>query len=165
MILDWYINKVPTVLGLITGIVAGLVGITPASGFVTAPSAIVIGSLASITGFFFITKVKEYFKYDDSLDVFAVHGMCGIVGAIATGIFATKSINPDGANGLLYGGGSSQLLVQLLTVLVAIVFSAVGTLILLKITDLLVGLRVTKREENIGLDLTQHHEVGYTLID
>lgn len=165
IILDWTVNKVPTVLGAITGIVAGLVGITPASGFVSAPAAMIIGMLASLFGFYFVTYVKERFKYDDSLDVFGIHGICGIIGAIATGLFATKSINPDGANGLFYGGGSGQLFIQIITVAVAIVFSAVGTLILLKVTDLLVGLRVSKRDENIGLDLTQHHEVGYTLID
>ncbi len=157
MILDWKFNEVPTVLGVITGIVGGLVGITPAAGFVTPIGAIIIGALASIVGFIFVTKVKSAFGYDDSLDVFGVHGMCGIVGALATGIFATKSINPDGADGLFYGN-PGQLGVQALTVVVAIVFSAVGTFIILKIVDLITGIRVEKRDENIGLDLTQHRE-------
>lgn len=164
MILDWKFNEVPTVLGVITGIVGGLVGITPAAGFVTPVGAIIIGALASIVGFIFVTKVKGSFGYDDSLDVFGVHGMCGIVGALATGLFATKTINPDGADGLFYGN-PGQLGVQALTVLVAIVFSAVGTYVLLKIVDLVTGIRVEKRDENIGLDLTQHHETGYTLVD
>jgi Amt family ammonium transporter len=164
MILDWKFNEVPTMLGVITGIVGGLVGITPAAGFVTPIGAIIIGVMASIVGFIFVTKIKGSFGYDDSLDVFGVHGMCGIVGALATGLFATKTINPDGADGLFYGD-PGQLGVQALTVLVAIVFSAVGTYIILKIVDLTTGIRVEKRDENIGLDLTQHRETGYTLVD
>jgi ammonium transporter, Amt family len=164
LILDWIMNEVPTVLGVITGIVAGLVAITPAAGFVTPMASIAIGAGGSLIGFIFVTKVKEKFGYDDSLDVFGVHGMCGIFGAIATGLFATKGINDGGADGLFYGN-ASQLWVQLLTVGVAIVFSAAGTFIIYKIVDKLVGLRVEKRDENIGLDLTQHHEAGYTLVE
>jgi len=164
MIMDWIENKVPTMLGLITGIVAGLVAITPAAGYVKPLPAIFIGASGSIVGFVFVTKVKSRLKYDDSLDVFGVHGMAGITGAIMTGIFATKAINPAGADGLLYGN-PSQLLVQSLAVLVAVVFAAVGTVILFKIVDVTVGLRVARKDEHIGLDLTQHHEAGYTVME
>ncbi len=162
--LDWKFNEVPTVLGVITGIVAGLVAVTPAAGFVTPISAIFIGITGSIFGFIFVTKIKPKFGYDDSLDVFGVHGIAGIVGALATGILATKSINPDGADGLLYGN-AHQLWVQFITVLAAVLFSAIGTYILLKIVDSTLGLRVDKKSEYLGLDLSQHHEVGYTLMD
>ncbi|MCP4131824.1 MAG: ammonium transporter [bacterium] len=162
LIMDRMINKVPTMLGVITGIVAGLVAITPAAGFVTPMAAIVIGIGGSVFGFIFVTYVKEKFGYDDSLDVFGVHGVAGIFGAIATGIFADKAIG--GTDGLL-NGNAGQLGVQALTVLVAIVFAGVGTFIIFKVVDALVGMRVDSREENIGLDLTQHHEAGYTLID
>ncbi len=164
MILDRKINGVPTVLGVITGIVAGLVAITPAAGYVTPLSAIAIGAMASMAGFFFVTKVKKYFGYDDSLDVFGIHGVCGIVGALATGLFATKTINPDGADGLFYGN-PGQLGIQAITVLVAIVYSGIGTYLLLKLVDKIVGIRVERKDEHIGLDLTQHHETGYTLMD
>jgi ammonium transporter, Amt family len=162
MILDWIVNKVPTMLGVATGLVAGLVAVTPAAGYVTPLSAIAIGAIATLFCFFFVTKVKEKFKYDDALDVFGVHGVGGIVGAIATGFFATKSINPAGNDGLFYGN-PHLVLVQLLTTVVAIAFSAIMTVVLFKIVDALVGMRVDARDENIGLDLTQHHETGYTL--
>lgn len=164
MLLDWMINEKSTVLGIITGIVAGLVAITPAAGYVTPMSAIAIGAMASCFGFIFVTKVKKYFGYDDSLDVFGIHGVCGIVGALATGLFATKAVNPDGADGLFYGN-PKLLAIQALTVAVAIVYSALGTYLLLKLADKLIGIRVDKKDEYIGLDLTQHHEAGYTLVD
>jgi ammonium transporter, Amt family len=164
MILDWFVNKVPTMLGVATGVVAGLVAVTPASGYVTPLSALVIGILAGVICFFFVSKVKEKFGYDDSLDVFGVHGIGGIVGALATGLFATKAINEGGNNGLFYGN-AHQFLVQLLTTVVAIAFSAVMTFILFKVVDKIVGMRVDVKDEYIGLDLTQQHETGYTLYD
>lgn len=164
MFLDWKINKVPTMLGVATGIVSGLVAITPGAGFVTPLSAIMIGFLSGIVCFFFVTRVKEKLGYDDSLDVFGVHGIGGIVGALATGIFATKAVNSAGADGLLYGN-AYQLFVQLITVVVAGVFSALGTFIIYRIVDKVIGMRVEERDEFIGLDLTQHHEAGYTLVD
>ncbi len=164
MALDWMINRVPTMLGVATGLVAGLVAVTPAAGYVTPLSALLIGGIASVACFFFVTKVKARFGYDDSLDVFGVHGVGGIVGALATGLFATKTINPAGADGLFYGN-VHQLWVQFLTTTVAIIFSAVMTYILYRVVDALVGMRVDVRDENIGLDLTQHHETGYTLHD
>ena len=162
MALDWIINEKPTLLGVITGVVAGLVAITPAAGFVKPMAAIAIGIGGSIFGFIFVMYVKEKFGYDDSLDVFGVHGIAGIFGALATGLLASKSIG--GTDGLIYGN-PKQLWIQFLSVIVAIGISAVGTFILFKIVDKLVGLRVDRREENIGLDLTQHQETGYTLVD
>ena len=162
MMLDWFIHKVPTVLGVITGAVAGLVAITPAAGFVTPIASIIIGAGGSLLGFIFVTYVKKTFGYDDSLDVFGVHGMAGIWGALATGIFAAKEIG--GVDGLLHGN-PKQVAVQAVSVAVAIVFSAAGTFVLYKISDMLIGMRVESRDERIGLDLTQHHEAGYTLMD
>ncbi|MBP7585804.1 MAG: ammonium transporter [Spirochaetes bacterium] len=162
MLLDWIMNKVPTMLGVATGLVAGLVAVTPAAGYVTPMAALAIGALSGIVCFFFVTKVKAKFGYDDSLDVFGVHGVGGIVGALATGLFATKTINPAGNDGLFYGN-AHQLWVQFITTLVAIGYSAVMTLILYKLVDWIIGMRVERRDENIGLDLTQHGETGYTL--
>lgn len=163
-ILDWIFNGRPTMLGVITGSVAGLVAITPAAGFVTAPSAMAIGLGSSVICFFFVAYVKPKLGYDDSLDAFGVHGIGGIWGALATGIWATKSVNPSGADGLLYGN-PAQLGIQAAAVLVTLVYSTVLSVALLKITDWLVGLRVNEHEERIGLDLTQHRESGYTIID
>lgn len=162
MFIDWLVHKTPTMLGIITGLVAGLVAITPAAGYVTPMSAIAIGSGGSLLGFIFVSYVKKKFGYDDSLDVFGVHGVAGIWGAIATGIFAVKEVG--GTDGLIHGN-PAQVGIQALSVLVAILFAAAGTSVLYRVCDFLVGMRVDSREENIGLDLTQHHETGYTLID
>jgi Amt family ammonium transporter len=162
MVLDWMINRKPTLLGVITGVVAGLVAITPAAGYVTPMSAIVIGALGTGFGFIFVVFIKKKFGYDDSLDVFGVHGVAGIVGALATGVFADKAIG--GTDGLIHGN-AHQLLVQATAVGVAIIFSAVGTFVLYRLIDLFIGMRVCSRDEYIGLDLTQHQEAGYTLID
>ncbi len=163
MILDVIFNKVPTVLGIITAIVAGLVAITPAAGFVSPMASIAIGAGASIIGFIFVTKVKPFFGYDDALDVFGIHGMCGIWGAIATGIFAVKAINPAGSG--LIDGNPMQVWIQTKAVLVTICYSGIGTAILYFVIHKIIGMRVSKQEENIGLDLTQHHEAGYTLME
>jgi len=128
MILDWTFNKAPTMLGVATGIVAGLVAITPAAGFVSPMSSIAIGAGASIVGFIFVTKVKPLFGYDDSLDVFGVHGMCGVWGAIATGIFASKGINPAGSG--LIDGNAIQVWIQIKAVLTTVVFASIGTAVL-----------------------------------
>ncbi|HPI23412.1 MAG TPA: ammonia channel protein, partial [Spirochaetota bacterium] len=164
MLLDWCYNKVPTMLGVATGLVAGLVAVTPAAGFVTPVSALAIGAISSVVCFIFVTKVKPFFGYDDSLDVFGVHGVGGIVGALATGVFATKAVNPAGADGLLYGN-PGQLWVQFIATIAAIAFSAIGTAVLYKFVDLVIGMRVDTRDEYIGLDLTQHRETGYTVIE
>jgi Amt family ammonium transporter len=144
--------------------VAGLVAITPAAGFVNVLGALVIGAGASVICYISVAFVKAKFGYDDSLDAFGVHGVGGIWGALATGIFATKSVNSGGANGLLYGN-PIQLWIQLKAVLVTVVYSFVITFVLLKIVNALMGLRASEQSERIGLDLTEHREAGYTVID
>jgi Amt family ammonium transporter len=162
-ILDWIKHKKPTTLGMITGIVAGLVAITPASGFVTPMAAIWIGIGAGIIPWYVVTYIKAKFNYDDSLDAFGVHGIGGIWGAIATGIWASKAVNPGGADGLLYGN-PIQLWVQTKAVIITIVYSFVVGLVLLKLVDIVMKLRVSDHEERVGLDLTQHREGAYTII-
>jgi Amt family ammonium transporter len=162
--LDWLKHKKPTTLGMITGTVAGLVAITPASGFVTPLGAIWIGAGAGIFPWIVITYIKSALGYDDSLDAFGVHGIGGTWGAIATGIWATKTVNSAGADGLLYGN-PGQLWIQLKAVIVIMVYSFVVGFVLLKVVDIVVKLRVGIHEELVGLDLTQHRESAYTLID
>ncbi len=166
-LLDWFVHKKPTTLGMITGAVAGLVAITPAAGFVDPLGAIGIGIGAAVFPWLAVTFLKSKLGYDDSLDAFGVHGVGGIWGTVATGLFASAAVNPAvGKNGLFYGtGGAAQLLIQLKAVGVTVVFSFVMGLILFKIVDVLVGLRVSEHEERVGLDLTQHKEAGYTVID
>jgi Amt family ammonium transporter len=162
--MDWIFNKHPTMLGMITGAVAGLVAITPAAGFVNIWGAIGIGIGVSIVCYFAVAFVKGKLGYDDSLDAFGVHGIGGMWGAIATGLWATKAVNANGANGLFYGN-ASQLPIQVKAVLATAIYSFAMSWVLLKIVDALVGLRVSEQSERIGLDLTQHRESGYTLID
>jgi len=163
-LLDWFFHTKPTTLGMITGAVAGLVSITPAAGFVTPMGAIAIGVGAAVIPWLCVTFLKPRLGYDDSLDAFGVHGVGGIWGAIATGLFASAEVN--GKNGLFYGeGGAHQLLVQVQAAVVCIVFSFVLGLILLKLVDLTMGLRVCEHDERVGLDLTQHKESAYTVID
>lgn len=161
-ICDLLWHKKATTLGMITGAVAGLVAITPACGFVSPMSAIWIGMGVSIICFISVTFIKAVFKYDDTLDAFGVHGVGGIWGALATGLWAEKSVG--GFDGLLYGN-PGQFFIQLKAVAVTVVYSLVVTFILLKLVDKLMGLRVTEHEERVGLDLTQHKEAGYTTID
>jgi Amt family ammonium transporter len=163
-ILDWLKYKKPTTLGMITGAVAGLAAVTPASGYITPVGAIWIGIGAGILPWLVVTCLKAALGYDDSLDAFGVHGIGGIWGVIATGIFATKTINPDGANGLLYGN-PAQLWIQVKAALITVVFSFVVGFVLLKFVDVVLKLRVNEHEERVGLDLTQHREAAYTLID
>ena len=151
----------PSVLGGITGAVAGLVAITPASGFVTPMAALIIGFVAGLVCYLAVAVLKSKLGYDDSLDAFGVHGVGGTVGAVLTGVFASATVQ-DGVTGLLEGN-SAQLIDNILGVLVTWVLAAVGTLIILKVTDALVGLRVTDAEEIEGLDLTQHGEEAYRL--
>jgi Amt family ammonium transporter len=165
---EWIRNGKPSALGAISGSVAGLVAITPAAGFVQPMSAIVIGLLAGFFCYFMAIKVKSWFGYDDSLDAFGVHGAGGTLGAILTGIFASSLINPifkDAKGNVLPSGAIEgnwhQVLNQLVGVAIAWVISIVGTLILLKIVDVTIGLRVTAEQESEGLDLTQHGEEGY----
>jgi len=163
-LLDWKFASKPTMLGTITGAVGGLVAITPASGFVGAIDAIWIGIGVSVICYFFVAFIKVRFGYDDSLDVFGVHGVGGTWGAIATGLWANKSVNSAGADGLFYGN-PGLLLIQLKAVLITMVYSIVVTFVLLKIVDLIMGLRVNNQNENIGLDLTEHREAAYTQLD
>ncbi len=156
-----------TLVGASTGLVLGLVAITPGAGFVPVWAALIIGALASPISYFFITKVKAKFGYDDSLDAFGCHGIGGIWGGIATGLFALKGFNPDPAldavrwNGLFFGD-SALLLRQLLSIVITIGIALTGTLVALGITRLVNGkLRVTTREEDLGLDLAEHDESAY----
>jgi Amt family ammonium transporter len=163
-ILDWVVNSHPTMLGAITGAVAGLVAITPAAGFVTPLGALGIGVSSSVICFLSVVYMKAKFGYDDSLDAFGVHGVGGFWGALATGLWATKAVNPAGADGLLYGG-TGLFWIQAKASIITAVYSFVLSVVLLKIVDAVLGLRVTETEERIGLDLTQHREAAYTLID
>lgn len=163
-LLEWKFNSRPTALGMITGAVAGLVAITPAAGFVTATDAIWIGLGVSVICYVSVAIVKAKFGYDDSLDAFGVHGIGGVWGAIATGLWANKSVNAAGNNGLFYGN-PELLWIQVKAVLITIIYSFVVTFILLKIVDAILGLRVESQEERLGLDLTQHRESGYTLLE
>ena len=162
-LLDWFIDKRPTVVGISTGAVAGLVAITPAAGFVGVGGALIIGVAVSVVCFIMVAYVKPKLGYDDSLDAFGVHGIGGILGAILTGVLATPAIQ-SAYSGAAYGN-MHQLWIQLLATGATIVFSGVGTFILFKITDKLVGVRATDKHEAIGLDETQHGETGYTNFD
>ncbi len=167
-IAEWIHNGKPTALGAISGAVAGLVAITPASGFVQPMSALAIGFAAGAFCFFMVFMVKSFFGYDDSLDAFGVHGAGGTLGALLTGVFAASLINPifkDAAGNTLPSGGIDghwgQLLNQSAGIAIAWVISIVGTLVLLFVVDKIVGLRVSPEEEAAGLDLSQHNEEGY----
>lgn len=162
--LDWVIVGKPTALGAASGAVAGLVAVTPAAGFVSPLGALAIGILVALVCYLFVAVIKHKFGYDDSLDAFGVHGVGGTVGALATGLFATKLVNPAGNNGLFYGN-PSLLGTQALGVIVTIVYAATVTFILLKVLDSLMGLRVKEEEELMGLDVTQHKETAYTILD
>ncbi|WP_279385255.1 ammonium transporter [Methanosarcina barkeri] len=148
--------RYPTALGFATGILAGLVAITPSAGFVTPMAAIPIGAITSFVCYNAV-GLKERLGYDDSLDAFGVHGVGGIVGALLVGVFASV-----GGTGLLLGN-SSQMLIQLQGVVVTIVYAAAGTLLIGFILNKTIGLKVSESEENIGLDKTQHGEVAYNI--
>ena len=161
MAIDWILNKKPTTVGACTGAVAGLVAITPAAGTVDILGAICIGLLSSLVCFYMVAVVKPKLGYDDTLDAFGVHGIGGIVGSILTGVFATQFISGEGGvEGALYGDWH-QLGVQVLATVISIIFSAVMTFILFKVTDKLVGIRVDKRVEEEGLDIYEHGESAY----
>lgn len=151
-----------SVLGAASGAVAGLVAITPASGFVTAMPALLIGLVAGMICYFGV-QLKSKFGYDDALDVFGVHGVGGTWGAIATGLFASKAVNSIGADGLFYGGGTTLLVKQVIAVGGTILFALVGTFIILKVVQAIMGLRVSESEEDDGLDISQHGEEGYSI--
>lgn len=163
-LLEWIVDKKPTILGTITGAVAGLVAITPASGFVSIKPAIIIGIVSSIICYVFIVVVKKKLGYDDTLDAFGVHGIGGIWGALATGIFASKIVNSTGANGWFYGN-PSQFFTQLIAVGACVAYAFVGTIIIALVIKKLMPLRVTEKEEEVGLDLALHNETAYKLLD
>lgn len=161
MIIDWTCNKKPTTVGACTGAVAGLVAITPAAGSTDLVGAFAIGIITPIICFIMVAVVKPYFKYDDALDAFGVHGMGGIIGSILTGVFATRTVTgANGVEGALYGDWH-QLGVQILATLISIVFSAVVTYILYVLVDNTIGMRVCRRVEEEGLDIYEHGESAY----
>lgn len=157
-IIEMIRNGKPTALGMITGVVAGLVGITPAAGFVDVKGALIIGVGATVVSYIFVAFVKPALKYDDSLDVFGVHGMAGVFGALATGLLALPGVGID-----RQGGSMAQLMLQGKAVLVTAIYSAVMSFVLLKIIDLVIGLRTTEDGEKMGLDLSDHAETAYTI--
>jgi len=163
-ILEWLVAGRPTMLGTVTGVVAGLAAVTPASGFISPLPAVAIGLVASACCFAAVTIIKPRLGYDDSLDAFGVHGMGCIWGVLATGLFASKAINVSGADGLL-AGNLHQLFIQLIAVAVTLAYSGLGTLVIYKVVDRVIGIRVSEHEENIGLDLTQHREGAYTVLE
>jgi Amt family ammonium transporter len=167
--MEWIIRGKPSVLGAASGAVAGLVCITPAAGFVQPLPAMAMGAAAGVVCFFACTKLKSMFGYDDSLDAFGVHGIGGTLGAVLTGVFATKEVadvalvsggNPVG----LIDGNASLLVGQIVAVLITWILAAVATFAILKVLDLTMGLRVKRDEERQGLDLSQHGEEGYIFI-
>jgi Amt family ammonium transporter len=158
---EWIILGKPTTLGVASGVVAGLVAITPASGYVGPISAIVIGAAAGVLCFFAV-RMKRRFGYDDALDVVGVHAVGGIWGALATGLFASVAVNASGADGLFFGN-PGQLAIQAVAVAASIAFAFLGSLVLLGLTDALVGLRVSDEAERVGLDLSEHEENAYEL--
>ena len=161
MFMEWWHRGKPTTLGAASGAVAGLVAITPGSGFVGPLSAIIIGALGGVICYGGVL-LKSRLGYDDSLDVVGIHGLGGTWGALATGLFASTKINPDGANGLFFGN-PGQLWIQFVSVVATMVFAFIMTLIILKIIDVLIGLRVSEEEEVKGLDISLHNEAGYSL--
>jgi Amt family ammonium transporter len=161
MFVEWLHAKKPTVLGLASGAIAGLVAITPAAGFVNVIGAIIIGLVAGVVPYFAVAVLKHKLGYDDALDVFGIHGVAGILGAVLTGVFADPSINEAG-KGLLYGN-PGQVLVQALAVVITIIYDAIATLVILMVVKALTGLRVSPEEEISGLDSSQHREKAYNL--
>ncbi len=159
MFTEWATRGKPTVLGAASGAVAGLVAITPASGYVGPMSALIIGAVAGVVCYS-ACNLKAKLGYDDSLDVVGVHGVGGTLGALATGLFASKAVNAAGGDGLFYGN-PGQLWIQMAAIAATYVLAAVGTVVILKVVDALVGLRVTDEDEMAGLDLSQHSETAY----
>lgn len=166
--IDWLKNGKPTVIGAISGAVAGLVCVTPAAGFVSPLSAILIGMVAGAACYAMVCEVKKRFGYDDTLDVFGIHGIGGIFGAVLTGVLATSAVNPifKDAGGAalpvgLIDGNAMQVVNQLIGIGITIALASVGSIVILKVVDVVIGLRVTELEETAGLDATQHGETAY----
>jgi Amt family ammonium transporter len=162
MCAEWLINKKPTLLGIASGVVAGLVAITPAAGFVGLISSLIIGGGAGVLGFFSVAILKSKIGYDDSLDAFGVHGMCGIWGALATGLFANPAINELGTG--VFFGNPGQLVIQVISIVGTIAFTAVGTFIVVYVTKAITGgLRVSEEDEVLGLDNAIHGERAFEI--
>ncbi len=161
---EWLDHGKPTALGAASGVVAGLVAITPAAGFVTPLTAILMGLVVSPVCYLAVSRMKVKLGYDDSLDAFGIHGIGGVFGALCTGVFATTAVNEAGVNGLLYGN-PHQLLVQLIAVVASIAFALIMTFIILKVISLFTPLRVTEEEEEMGLDLALQGEDAYAYGD
>ena len=159
VLVERYHRGKPTVLGAVSGGVSGLVAITPAAGFVTPVAAIPIGFVGAICCYVAVAVLKSKFGYDDSLDAFGIHGVGGMWGAIATGLFATVSVNPDGADGLFYGG--NLLIPQLISLVVAIALAIIGTIIIFKVVSLFMDMRVSISAESLGIDISEHGEGAY----
>lgn len=159
VLVERYHRGKPTVLGAVSGGVSGLVAITPAAGFVTPVVAIPIGFVGAICCYVAVAILKSKFGYDDSLDAFGIHGVGGMWGAIATGLFATVSVNPDGADGLFYGG--NLLIPQLISLVVAIALAIIGTTIIFKVVSLFMDMRVSISAESLGIDISEHGEGAY----
>jgi ammonium transporter, Amt family len=163
-LIEWVRNGKPTMFGLASGAVAGLVAITPAAGFVNVSGALIIGLLVSVFCYIAAAIIKPKLGYDDALDAFGVHCVGGIWGALATGLFASKLVNSAGNDGLFYGN-PALFLIQLKAVLITIAYSAVVTAVLFKVVDMVLGMRVSTKSEDVGLDLTEHHERAYTIVE
>lgn len=159
LIVEWVLRGKPTAVGIASGFLAGLVGVTPAAGFVTPVGAILIGSITAVCCFFAVS-LRAKLQFDDSLDTYPVHGVGGTIGAILTGVFATKAVNAAGNDGLLFGN-PGQVWLQFVGVLATYVFAAVGTFIIIKILGMFMDLRVKPTIEDQGLDVNQHGEEGY----
>lgn len=160
VLVEWYRNGKPTILGAASGCIAGLVAITPAAGFVKPMPALAIGLIGGIVCYFAVAVLKEKLGYDDSLDAFGVHGIGGTWGSIATGLWATTEVNPAGADGLFYGE-THLLFAQVVSVIVAYALAIVGTYILFKIVSHFMKVRADETEEIAGLDVVEHGERGY----
>lgn len=163
-VIEWFRIGKPTMFGVASGAVAGLVAITPAAGYVNVISAIVIGLLVSVFCYIAAAIIKPKLGYDDALDAFGVHCVGGIWGALATGLFASKLVNAAGNNGLFFGN-SHQFYVQAVAVGSTLLYASVATFVIYKIVDMIIGMRVVDEVEDIGLDLTQHHERAYTMVE
>ncbi|MCY1417514.1 Ammonia channel [compost metagenome] len=159
MFAEWLTHGKPSALGIASGVVAGLVAITPAAGTVGPMGALIIGLVAGVICYFCATSLKRKLRYDDSLDAFGVHGIGGIVGALLTGIFAAPALGGFGAVEDI----GAQFFIQLKGVVVTVVYTGVVTFVILKVLDVVMGLRVNEEEETVGLDLAQHNERGYNL--
>ena len=158
--LSWKRARRPSSTAAINGAIAGLAGVTPAAGFISAQNSFLLGIVLGFASYYAILLLKEHLKIDDALDVSSVHGVTGIVGSLAIGLIASTLINPAGPDGLLYGN-PMQLAIQAFGVAVAAALGFGGTIIIMKIIDATIGLKVREEEEDIGLDITQHAERAY----